>query len=252
MFSDLGAQPNYLLPVLFGLLGAAAGGISARWIQKWIRTRRLIKLGFSPDDLRSRERIFEKWGQITAAKVPLKISFNEIASHCWSDTPKYEQSKAELESLGFQRSGTFVASPQKWIAEFWLGNEAGLFAKIIDSRQRGVYVEVTVMDSDDSFLSFENTEDCGLQHRERDRWTHCGPISPSQLVEQAYQHRKGHGVKQMTLAECVNAYENAVNEHLAWRRKVGFSGIEMRRTFELSKKRRLLRGGTPVETSSHK
>src|SRR5580704_5091042 len=252
MFSDLGAQPNYLLPVLFGLLGAAAGGISARWIQKWIRTRRLIKLGFSPDDLRSRERIFEKWGQITAAKVPLKISFNEIASHCWSDTPKYEQSKAELESLGFQRSGTFVASPQKWIAEFRLGNEAGLFAKIIDSRQRGVYVEVTVMDSDDSFLSFENTEDCGLQHRERDRWTHCGPISPSQLVEQAYQHRKGHGVKQMTLAECVNAYENAVNEHLAWRRKVGFSGIEMRRTFELSKKRRLLRGGTPVETSSHK
>jgi hypothetical protein len=249
MFSDLGAQPNYLLPVLFGLLGAAAGGIAARWIQKWIRTRRLMKLGFSPDDLRSRERFFEKWGQITAAKVPLKISFNEIASHCWSDTPKYEQSKAELESLGFQRSGTFVASPQKWIAEFWLGNEAGLFAKIIDSRQRGVYVEVTVMDSEDSFLSFENTEECGLQHRERDRWTHCGPISPSQLVEEAYQHRKGHGVKQMTLTECVNAYENAVNEHLAWRRKVGFSGIEMRRTFELSKKRRLLRAGTPVETS---
>ena len=210
------------------------------WIQKWIRTRRLMKLGFSPDDLISKERFFEKWGQITAAKIPLKISFTEITSHSWSNPAKYEQAKAELEARGFQRSAAFVATPQKWIVEFWLGRESGLFAKIIDSRQRGVYVEVTVVDNDNSLLSFENTEDCGLQHPEIDRWSHRGLISPSQLVEEGLQHRQRSNAKRMNLAECMKAYENAVNEYLAWRRQVGFSGTEMRRSLEAVKRRRSL------------
>jgi hypothetical protein len=252
MFGYSEALPHLLLPVLFGLLGAAAGAIAGRWVQRWIRSRRLLKLGFSRDDLISNEQFFEKWGQITAAKVPLTISFSEITSHSWSNPRKYGEFKAELEALGFQRSSAFVASPQKWVAEFWLCSDAGLFAKIIDSKQRGVYLEVTVIDSDDSVSSFENTEECGLRHREPDKWAHCGLISASQLVEQALLHRQRHSVKQMNLAECVNAYENAVNEYNAWRRKVGISGIEMRRAFELYKKRRSLREDIGVESASHK
>jgi hypothetical protein len=64
---------------------------------------------------------------------PPKISFSQVTSHSWSNPAKYEQSKAELEARGFQRSAAFVATPQKWIVEFWLGRESGLFAK---SRKR--------------------------------------------------------------------------------------------------------------------
>ena|SRR5215469_783167 len=242
MYGGLGALPNDMFPLLlYGVLGAAAGGIAGRWIQKWIRRRRLMKLGFSSDDLKSRERFFEKWGQVTAAKVPRKISFSEVTSHSWSNPSKYEKSQAEIQLLGFRRAGTFVASPQKWVVEFWLSSEPGLFAKTIDSKQRGVYVEVTVMDSEDSVLSFENTEDCGLRRRDLDRWTHCGLISPAQLLEQALQHRQRQPLKQMNLAEWVAEYENSVNEHLDWRRTVGISGDEMKQAYELSKKRRSLR-----------
>jgi hypothetical protein len=250
MCDELAALPNLPLPVLVILLGAA-GGIAGGWIQKGIRARRLMKLGFSPGDLISRERFFEKWGKITTTKIPPKISFSEITSHSWSNLEKYEQSKAELEACGFQRGAAFVAAPQKWIVEFWLCRDSGLFAKIIDSRQCGVYVEVTVIDNDNSLLSFENTENCGLQHPEIDRWSHRGLISPSQLVEEGLQHRQRSNEKRMNLAECMKAYENAVNEYLAWRRQVGISGPEMRRTFELSKQRRSLRKGSG-ESRSHK
>lgn len=251
-FQQIGMNAVMVILIAVGCWLVYSGIKPGWWIQRWIRTRRLLKLGFSRDDLISNDQFFEKWGQITAAKIPLTISFSEITSHSWSNPPKYGEFKAELEALGFQRSSAFVASPQKWVVEFWLGSDTGLFAKIIDSKQRGVYLEVTVIDSDDSVLSFENTEECGLQHREPDKWTHCGLISASQLVEQALLHRQRDNVKQMNLAECVNAYENAVNEYLAWRRKVGISGIEMRRTFKLYKKRRSLREGIGSESASHK
>jgi len=197
-----------------------------------------MKLGFSSADLTSKERFFKKLGEITVAKIPQRISFEEVISHSWSEPAKYEQSKAAFESLGFQRSSVFVASPQDWIVEFWLGPQPQLWAKIIDSSERGVYSEVSVTNADGSTTSFENTEECGLQHREQDRWVHCGLIAPAQLVERALRACPVNSGEPMKLTECVIAYEQSVNEHLAWRRSVGISADEMKRTYELRNKRR--------------
>jgi hypothetical protein len=132
----------------------------------------------------------------------------------------------------------YVASPQEWVVEFWLGPRPQLWAKIIDSRERGVYSEVSVTNAGGSTSSFENTEECGLQHGEPDRWVHCGPIAPAQLVERAVRECPANNGEPMKLTECVSAYEKSVNEYLAWRRSVGISADEMKRTYELQKKRR--------------
>jgi len=218
------------------------GGAAGYWIEKQIRLqirrRRLLKQGFSPADLISKERFFKKLGEITVAKIPQRISFGEVALHSWSEPAKYEQSKAAFESLGFQRSSMFVASPQEWVVEFWLSPWPQLWAKIIDSSERGVYSEVSVTNADGSTNSFENTEECGLQHREPDKWVHCGLIAPAQLVEKALQEWPVGNGEPMKLAECVSAYEQSVNEYLAWRRSVGISADEMKQTYELQQKRR--------------
>jgi hypothetical protein len=238
MFSYLGPLPNLALPAVLGVFGAAAGYWMEKQIRLQIRRRRLMKQGFSPADLTSNERFFKKLGEITVAKIPQRILFSEVASHSWSEPAKYEQSKTAFESLGFRRSSTFVASPQEWVVEFWLGPRPQLWAKIIDSSERGVYSEVSVTNADGCTASFENTEECGLQHREPDRWVHCGLIAPAQLVEIALRERPADNGEPMKLAECVSAYEQSVNEYLAWRRSVGISADEMKRTYELQKKRR--------------
>ena len=237
MFSDLGPLQIALLAAL-PVIGAAAGYWIEKQIRLQIRRRRLMKLGFSPADLTSKDRIFRKLGEITVAKIPQRISFNEVASHSWSEPAKYEQAKAAFEALGFQRSSRFVASPQAWVVEFWLGPRPQLWAKIIDSSERGIYSEVSVTNADGSTNSFENTEECGLQHRELDKWVHCGLIAPAQLVERALRECPANGGEPMKLAECVIAYEQSVNEYLVWRRSAGISADEVARTYELRKKRR--------------
>jgi hypothetical protein len=207
------------------------------WIQRQVARRRLRKLGFSTDDMKSEDAIFKKWGEIAAAKIiPQEISFNEITSHSWSQPSTYEQSKTAFESLGFRRNGTFVASPQNWIVEFWLSSEPGLFATIVDAKSRGVYSEVTVMKNDGSTVGFDNLEDCGLQHYKPDSCFHCGLIAPDQLVERAFQVREPNHSKQTNLTECVRVYEQSVNEQLTWRRSVGISGNEMKQTLERLKR----------------
>lgn len=114
MFSDVVPLPNLVLPALFGALGVTA----VWWIQGEIRKRRLMKLGFSADDLKSKEQMLKRMGEMAVAKIPLKISFKEVNSHSWSRPSRYEQSKAAFESLGFQRTLMFVASPQEWVVEF--------------------------------------------------------------------------------------------------------------------------------------
>jgi hypothetical protein len=205
-----------------------------------IRRRRLTKVGFSADDLRSQARFFKRLGEITVAKIPQGISLKEITAHSWSEPSKYELSKTAFEALGFSQARTFVASPQEWVVEFWLSGQPGLFPKIIDSKERGVYSEVTVMNRDGVTASFENTDECGLQHREPDKWVHCGSITPARLVERALQHCQPNDAMQLNLAECVSAYEHSVNEYLAWRRSVGISADEAKQVIELRKKRRSL------------
>src|SRR5581483_6462491 len=131
MFSDLGPLPNLALPALLAVAGAAAGYWIEKQIRLQIRRRRLIKQGFSRADLTSKERFFKKLGEITVAKIPEKISFEEVGSHSWSEPDKHEQFRAAFESLGFRRSNMFVASPQEWVVEFWLGTHPKLWAKII-------------------------------------------------------------------------------------------------------------------------
>lgn len=207
--------------------------VSGWWIQKQVARRHLRKLGFTADDMKSEDAIFKKWGEIAAAKIiTQKISFNEITSYSWSEPSKYERSKTAFEVLGFRRNGTFVASPQKWIVESWLSDEPGLFATIVDAKSRGVYSEVTVMKNDGSTVGFDNLEDCGLQHLKPDSCFHCGLIAVDQLVERAFQARQPNDSKQTNLAECVRVYEQSVNEYLAWRRRVGISGNEIKQTLE--------------------
>jgi hypothetical protein len=237
MFRDLGPLPNLALPALLGVIGVAAGGWAGWWIERRIRTRRLTKLGFSADDLRSKERIFKKWGEIAIGKIPEKISFSETPSHSWSDPSKHNEAKAAFKALGFREGSMFIASPQKWVVEFWLSSEPGLIGKILDSPQRGIYSEVTIANRDGSAFSFENTEHCGFRHREPDHWVHCGLISPAELVERALRQRQPNDVRQISLAESVSAYEQSVNEFLAWRRSVGFNAEEVEHMFEHSKKR---------------
>jgi hypothetical protein len=226
------------------VLGCACGAVAGWWIEKQIRTqirrRRLMKLGFSADDLRSKAQFFKRLGEITVAKIPQEISLKEITAHSWSTPPKYELSKTAFEALGFSRTRTFVASPQEWVVEFWLTSQPGLFAKIIDSKERGVYSEVTVMNRDGVAACFENTEECGLHHREPDKWVHCGLITPAQLVERALQYSQPKDAVQMNLSDCVSAYEQSVNEYLAWRRSVGISADEAKQVFERREKRRSL------------
>src|SRR5437879_1840665 len=60
MLSDVGPLPNLVAPLLFAVFGATAGW----WIQKQVRRRRLMKLGFSSGDLSSQERFFTRLGEI--------------------------------------------------------------------------------------------------------------------------------------------------------------------------------------------
>lgn len=131
-----------------------------------------------------------------------------------------------------------MGSPQEWVVEFWLSTEPGLFAKIHDSKGCGIYSEATVMNRDGMLVSFENTEECGLKHREPDTWIHCGLITPAQLLDRALPHRRPDA-KQLKLDECVSAYEQSVNENLAWRRSVGISATEAKEAFKRRKKRAL-------------
>jgi hypothetical protein len=226
MFRDVGPIPNLLVPALFGAFGLAVVWL----IQKQIQRRRL----------RKREQFLQAVGESVLAKIPQKISFEEITAHSWSNPSKYEESKAAFESLHFSRTLTFQASPQEWVAEFWLSSKPGLFAKIIDSKKRGVYSEVTVMNRDGVAVSFENTEECGLKHREPNKWVHCGLTTPAQLVERALQQSQPNDDLQMNLAECVSADERSVNEYLAWRRSVGISADEVKQVVEHMKRRRSL------------
>lgn len=234
MLSKVGELPYLAVSAGLVVLAAAAGS----WIERRIRRKRLLKLGFSADDVRSKERIFKKLGEMVLARIPEKISFTELQSHSWSNPPKHGEAKTAFEALGFRQSSMFIASPQEWVVEFWLSSEPGLTGKIIDSSERGVYSEVTMTNSDGSAFSFENTKDCGRRHREPDTWVHCGLITPAELVDRALRHRQSNDVREMNLAEVVSSYELSVNEHLAWRRSVGFNAEEVELMLERWKKRR--------------
>jgi hypothetical protein len=179
-------------------------------------------------------------GESALAKLPQKISLKEVDAYSWSMPSKYEESKAAFESLGFRRTRTFVGSPQEWVVEYWLSSKPGLYAKIIDSKKRGVYSGVTVMNRDGVPVSFGNTEESELKPLEPHTWVHCGLITPAQLVERALQHSQPNDAMQMNLAECVNADERSVNEYLAWRRSVGISAEEVKQVIKRMKRRRSL------------
>jgi hypothetical protein len=62
MFCDLGPLPNLALPAALAVVGTAAGYWIEKQIRSQIRRRRLMKQGFSPADLTSKDRFFRKLG----------------------------------------------------------------------------------------------------------------------------------------------------------------------------------------------
>jgi hypothetical protein len=230
-------QPDTIARVaLCGSLGAAAGLA----VHELVRRRRLRKLGFTADDLSSREKALAKWAEIAVQQIPEKISLTQIESHVWSKPSEHAAARTALEKLGLERNPIFVASPQKWVVEFWLSKEAGLFGAILDAPPCGLHTEIVVSHADGSTVSFENTEDCGRKHLETHNWIHCGLVAPDQLLDKARRERRDGHVEQMRLADCVQSYERAINVSLAWRRRVGFTTEEMKYTFEQQRRKRSL------------
>ena len=205
----IGGIKDFLLPTVF------AGVVIAviLWIQEGVRKRRL-------------RAALSKVANLVLAALPQRISFKEVPAYSWSNPSQYDESKAALELLGFHRGSTFVASPQKWVSEFWINNEQGLFAMIVDSPKRGIHCEVIARYSDGSTHCFENTDDCGLRHFERHNCHHCGSMTPNGLVERAMRDQQRNRVKVLDIVDCVSVYEHAVNERLAWRRNIGFTSEE--------------------------
>jgi hypothetical protein len=241
LFVMFSAQSSIDTVARFALWGGLAAG-AAIAVVGLLRSRRLLKLGFTIADLWTKERFFKKWAEIAVQQLPDKISLTPSDSYLWSEASEYENAAAALEKLGLERCPVFIASPQKWIVEFWLCKEEGIFAAILDSGPCGVHTEFMVSYADGSTVSFENTEECGRQHLETHNWIHCGRVRPDQLRARVLKERQPHHVGQMRLVECVQAYERAINESLAWRRKVGFSPAEMKRTRERLRRKRVLVG----------
>ena len=190
-----------------------------------------------------RGRHFSKGGRRSQfRKCRRKISFTQIDSHVWSNGSEYAHAKAALEKLGFQRSPVLVASPQKWVVEFWLSQETGLFGAILDSPPTGIHTEFMVSYNDGSTVSFENTDECGRRHLENHNWLHCGKVGPDQLLQRALRERQPSHVGQICLSASVQSYERAINESLAWRRNVGFTPAEMKHTYERQRRARSVFG----------
>jgi hypothetical protein len=223
---------------LWGGLGAVTGIA----VHTFVRRRRLRELGFTSADLSSRDAFFKKWAEIAVQKMPEKISFTQIDSYVWSNGSEYTNARSALEKLGLQRSPLFLASPQKWVVEFWLSKEDGFFGAILDSPPCGIHTEFMVSYNDGSTVSFENTDECGRRHLENHNWLHCGTVGPDQLLQRVLRERRPHHVGQMSLSDSVQAYERAINESLAWRRKVGFTPAEMKHTYERQRRTRSVFG----------
>jgi hypothetical protein len=242
MFPGIGPIPNLTVP----LLGAVIGSAVEWWIQKWVVERRIKKHGINS------ERLLRKLADNITAKLPERISLVEVTSHAWSETVRYEHAASALQGLGFRRSNTFQGTPQKWVAEFWLSSEPGIFAIIFEpySKSDGVHCGVAVINRACSIIVFENTEECGLQHRQPDRWPHCGLVEPSDLLQRALRERHLGDVEVLDAVTCVRVYEQAFNEDLGWRRTKGISIEEMKDVLARMRKKGLLAKSPPPATGS--
>ena len=126
MFNGIGPIPNLTVPLLLAVIGAVVGW----WIENLIVQRRIKKHGLYS------ERLLRKLAENVRAKLPEKISLIEVTPCAWSDPVKYELLASALQQLGFRRSGVFRGTPQKWIVEFWLSTEPGIFATIFDRHSK--------------------------------------------------------------------------------------------------------------------
>ncbi len=232
MIRGIGPIPNLTVPLLLAVIGAALGW----WIENLVVRRRIKKHGINS------ERLLRRLADNITAKLPERISLEEVTSHVWSETAKYELLGKAIEKLGFRRGSAFRGTPQKWVAEFWIGGEPGLFAIIFEphSKSDGIHCGVGVIHCARSIIVFENTEECGLQHRQPDRWPHCGLVEPRELLERALRERPSGDVEFLDTDTCARVYEKAFNEDLGWRRQEGISIEEMKNVLMRMKKKGLL------------
>jgi hypothetical protein len=126
----------------------------------------------------------------------------------------------------------------KLVGQFWAKPDCCFSAAILDSSIGGVHSEIMVAYDDGSTVSFENTPDCGFRHSDRNSWIHCGAVSTEELVALARGDQQQKSLNVVPPIDGIRAYEQAVNESLAWRRNLGYSAEEMRRMREYARKRK--------------
>jgi hypothetical protein len=218
----------FLVPIVFfGGLGAVIGS----WIQRHLRRRKLRAMGFKPEDLKSRGTELKKFGELLQARLPERIEFKPVESYSWSDKIKYGGCERALERHGFERLGTFVASPENWVAEFWVSESLKSCGAIIDIKLHGPYIDMMTWYEDGTHSSFSNCPNTGLCAAE-EQHVHCGYIDPEELIARELRERPAKEIRVTGRENVVQAYEIAINGHLAMQRKVGFTADQMRRHFE--------------------
>lgn len=188
-------------------------------------------MGFKPEDLKSRDAELRKFGEIVRTRLPERIEFKPVGAHPWSNKERYGRCQQALERHGFERLGSFVASPQHWVAEFWVSESLKSCGVIIDSKLHGPYLDLMTWYEDGTHASFSNCSDTGLCEVD-EQHVLCGYIPPEELIVRDLRERPTKQMKTIARERAVQSYELTTNDHLADRRRVGFTAEQIKRHFD--------------------
>jgi hypothetical protein len=222
---------------LLGPIGFLSGVAALVIYGIQIRTyrQRLRAAGFEPSDLKSAASINKKWGELIRARLPERIEFKGIDSHSWSNKQKHRECERALDHHRFERIGLFVATPQEWIAEFWVSESLASGGVVIDSKLHGPYLDLMTWYEDGGHSSFANHPNTGLCEWD-EQHVFCGYITPEELIARWLRERPKKEMKSTTRDNVVRANEQTTNDHLARHRREGVSAEQINSFFEFRRR----------------
>jgi len=202
------------------------------------RRRHLRTLGFTKDDLKSKQRTLEKWAEVMAAKLPDSLHFSQLDSYSWPARQKRDDAVSALQADDFRSLGLFRAAPFEWVADFYVNEELRMIGAILCTKLGKVHLEFMTAYEDGSTVAFENTVECGHHHPLEHQWIHCGPIPAKELCAAALRDRLTKPTKAVNRATAVPTYEQAMNASLAQRKREGFTAKDVQRLMDRQNKGR--------------